>query len=551
MNNEAPSSFSMENNETCLDSTRRRLFLEEDDAGSQWTATEDSEYSVSQCGSKDSTLEGTSPTSVAIVMGTEGAEVALQDRTNHSFTDPFAAVRTNSLLDVEKTPQRSRDFSSSSCFGTPTGAGCGDFGQVSVEKTITSYLEDSAQNPFHSSCTDWQLFFFGGCSQTASDPTYPSPSTENIRNVLRRRASHNLRARKVKQLRKDIAPFHSSPARSPAKAPALFRNRSFSISDHRSAIVRVSKDHEPSRRSSFTDVLQLCTMPEHTTLETPEFCRTEDNTLFRNDNSEDLGYDSDPEDFTRRRLLAKKPTFSDERSKSEGFHNRGLSNLESIPSPNQALFDFQNDEMSATIVQEIFNKTSTLVFHPLSSTSSQAEIGQSSRPIAVDAWLERGQHLAYSIIQPKWMWKAKPREKRGPSNLQMQMADLQGVELLDVTRILKVEDMAGEYSCGQPPFAKPSHCFLIKSIHNEELCFEAKSGEERDRLVYALKLVIARFGAKVLVGDPGIYTEFFSVVDGAPGEAPQLYNVFDEVDVGDNNHGEHLGRSESADHHQS
>eukprot|EP00529_Nitzschia_sp_RCC80_P010801 CAMPEP_0113440146 /NCGR_PEP_ID=MMETSP0014_2-20120614/407_1 /TAXON_ID=2857 /ORGANISM="Nitzschia sp." /LENGTH=624 /DNA_ID=CAMNT_0000330931 /DNA_START=363 /DNA_END=2234 /DNA_ORIENTATION=- /assembly_acc=CAM_ASM_000159 len=590
------------NAEGRLDSTRKRLFVEGDDddddekntknnnllhrymghdnrsrsqqseqsyqsssssfGGSYYSTDEEEDNALSQL-----LLEGqqyqhhrTSPTSVNIVMGLEGAvEVALKDVTNgpdcsnnssssslnskHQRHQQRNPIRTSSLLDIEKTPQRNHTSSSSSSsvasFDTPTGTGCGggggsSSGKMSVERTITCYLEDPTTNSHggqdDSTCTDWQFFFFGGggmCggfggTAASSDPTNPSPSRETVRSMLQRRTSHNLRARKVRQLRKDIAPFgNGSPARSPAKAPSLFRNQSFSISDHRSAIARVSNDHTP-RRSSFANVLQLCTMPEHTTLETPEIKR-KGGSLFLSDNSEDLGYDSDPEDFTRRRYLSKKTAFSGEgsSSQSEGTHNRGFCTTNNIVSPSsnaspfQPFLDPENDEMSATIVQEFFNQSSTLVFHPHSSVMMDSSDVTLSRPIAVEAWLERGQHLADSLLQPKWMWKQKGAGK----NLQMQMADLHGVELLDVTRILKLEDItADEESCSLLPFAKPSHCFVIKSIHDEELYFEARSQAERDRLVYSLKIVIARFGAKVLVGDPAVYYEFFSMSDGVPGE---------------------------------
>jgi hypothetical protein len=167
--------------------------------------------------------------------------------------------------------------------------------------------------------------------------------------------------------------------------------------------------------------------------------------------------------------------------------------------------DIHNDEVFSTVVQEIFNQTTTLVLHPPESKVT------SGRPVAVDAWLERGQNLMYSLIQPKWVWKRKPRESSG---MGLQNTSLQGIELLDITRILKVEDTEGRV-------AKPSHCFVVKTIHNEAFCFEAPNARERDRLVYSLKLVIARFGAKVLVGDPQVYLEFFSIAEaGVPGQAP-------------------------------
>jgi hypothetical protein len=483
----------------------------------------------------------TSPTSVAVVfggvfpdltsksiilMGDEGAEVALQDATTGvgtvpdrnlfsypSSNDSYADARTSSLLDVERTPRKSpmRNPGTTDlfvCGGNEMLLGCDGGGHAFIERTIQSFLEDSAASPdsFHA-CTDWQAWsYFGFGGPSKESPVETSPSKENIRSVLRSRASQSLGARKsaVRQLRKDLAPFADSPAR----APELFRNRSFSVSDHRSAIVRVSKDKE-SKRNSFTDVLHLCTMPENTTLETPDLVRRNPSGLFHD---EDLSYDSDPEDFARRRPMMD----NEDISTSDCIQHRGYS----APSfsPSRAIFDVHNDEVFSTIVQEIFNQSTTLVQHPFSDSCNPGGLVQ--RPIAVEAWLERGQHLTYALIQPKWMWKAKPRETKGLKNFQK--VNLQGIELLDITRILRMEDIEG----GSQAFARPSHCVVIKSIHNEEFCFEAKSVQERNRLVYSLKIVIARFGAKVLVGDPDVYWEFFSMMEGAPGAPPRLQRAY-------------------------
>ena len=341
---------------------------------------------------------------------------------------------------------------------------------------------------------------------------------ENIRSILRRRTSHSLRVRKsnVRQLKQNIAPFVKSPARSPARAPGLFRNRSFSVSEHRSAIVRVSKDKKQTRKS-FTDVLQLCTMYENIDLDSPDFVRKNASNKFNND---DISYDSDPEDFMRRRPISGAKAAVDDSSHLEETQNLGYYHNR-LTSPSRSFLDVHNDEVFSTIVQEIFNQTTTLVLHPLLECNTTGSV-QSARPIAVDAWLERGQHLAYALIQPKWIWKAKPRlDSEGQSSVRQRFC-LQGIELLDITRILKVEETEGD----NQSFARPSHCFFIKSIHDEEFCFEAKSRPERDRVVSSLKLLIARFGAKVLTGDPQVYYEFFWMNEAAPGIAPDLQDAF-------------------------
>jgi len=441
----------------------------------------------------------------------------------------FGDVRARPLLDIDKTPSRSqskKNKTRSPLFGCGGRVAClstcDDRGHQLVERAIKDFLEDgsvSTPDAFKTKCTDWQAWsYFGfGRNKSRRDVGEQNTSKENIRSILRRRTSHSLRVRKsnVKQLKRNLAPFAQSPARSPARAPGLFRNRSFSVSDHRSAIVRVSKDKKRSK-GSFTDVLQLCTMYESIILDSPDLIRKHASDKGDDD---DLSYDSDPEDFMRRRpnlgaAVAATPTNS---SDNLGHYQNSFS------SPSRSLLDVHDDEVFSNTVQEIFNKTTTLVLHPLLGSNKSGSV-QLARPIAVDAWLERGQHLAYTLIQPKWIWKAKPRlGAEGQSNVRQKFC-LQGIELLDITRILKME----ETERGSQSFAKPSHSFFVKSIHEEEFCFEAKSRLERDRIVSSLKLLIARFGAKVLTGDPQVYYEFFWINDAAPGKAPDLHEAFVE-----------------------
>mmetsp|Transcript_24999 Transcript_24999/g.58663 ORF Transcript_24999/g.58663 Transcript_24999/m.58663 type:complete len:602 (-) Transcript_24999:23-1828(-) len=433
----------------------------------------------------------------------------------------FGYVRAKPLLDIEKTPSRSQTKSEKNSARTPVfGCGdrglclsaCNDSGHQLVERKITTFLEDSSVSTpdmLKSACTDWQAWsYFGlGRNKSPTDIVKQNPSKEKIRSNLRRRTSHNVRVRKsnIRQLKQNLAPFAQSPARSPARAPDLFRNRSFSVSDHRSAILRVSEEKN-SATGSFSDVLQLCTMYENIHLDSPDLLMKHKSAKV---NAEDLSYDSDPEDFIRRR-----------RSSS---HIEKSEYQEPFTSPSRSLLDVHNDELFSNIIQEIFNKTTTLVLHPLMDCTKPESV-KSLRPIAVDAWLERGQHLAHALIQPKWIWKAKSHlNADGQSNIRQKFC-LRGIELLDITRILKME----ETDKGSQSFAKQGHSFFVKSIHDEEFCFEAKSRTERDRVVSSLKLLIARFGAKVLTGDPQVYYDFFWTNDVAPGKAPELHEVFSE-----------------------
>jgi hypothetical protein len=108
-----------------------------------------------------------------------------------------------------------------------------------------------------------------------------------------------------------------------------------------------------------------------------------------------------------------------------------------------------------------------------------------------------------------------------PKGNSIENPTISGIELLDITRILKVEKIDRR----RYPFAKPMHCFVIKTLLDEDLFFEAKSVLERNRLVYSLKMIVARFGAKVIVADESLFDEFFANQGGGvPGEAPEWTN---------------------------
>jgi hypothetical protein len=154
------------------------------------------------------------------------------------------------------------------------------------------------------------------------------------------------------------------------------------------------------------------------------------------------------------------------------------------------------------------NETITLLLYPSAKNSSGGPSAKS--PLAVNVWIERGQRLQ-TIIQPKLMWKPvhRPRPQEAATK-SMSLPAAHSIELLDITRILKV----GRIDRQRHFFAKPMHCFVIRTIDDDdELFFEAKSFAERNRLVYSLKLLVARFGAKIIVADESLFDEFFSTTD--------------------------------------
>jgi hypothetical protein len=524
----------MDSDDESIESMKRCLFPEEDwesellsnemepygdlDGDNIWSDQRLSPTSVSSHPGMSLNKQST------ITMSEDGAEVTL-DLSSMSLETPekeieslrrtaLGAGRSNSLLDMEATPTppnpKKRNTRNLSCCWPSDSAQHEDEYKVGsnlqLEKTISLFLEQSEDSQGTSGCSGWQAWsFFMTTGSKDQDP-----SQENIRSNLRNRACRGARKSRVRQIRRDLSPFAGSPRRSPHN---LYRSRSFSIMEHAPGIVRVSKDRNP-RGNSFTNVLQLCTMPENATIESPVAYR-------RDPTAKNVCYDSDPEDFTRRGHPPKTSLAVD---KENMMNYQRYSYPRSVStSPTGKMDDVHNEDAHYAVVQEFLNQTSTLVHHP--TTTSSSGVTQPSSPVAVNGWLERGQRLR-TIIQPKWMWKPKPRDRVAGQNFQI---SVKGIELLEITRIFKVERI----DRNRYPLAKPRNCFIIKNLDNDEFCFEAKSFTERNRLVYSLKMVIARFGAQLIMADDRVYDEFFATTGSIPGEAPRFVRIksIEDIDV--------------------
>lgn len=507
-----------------MDSTRRCLFPDDDlPYGSE--AELDSLYLFSNSNpthrsqqsptgvSEYFVMKETQPLHSVIEVGEDGAEVTLMLVTpEKAESSPLRKgiilgdVRRNSLMDVDWTPTppaskakpSSNNFvdvwcgnASTSCvsdevYHVPTGR--------HLEEAISSFLGDNDNSDGFQVCSDWQEWSFSFSSNNVSE-VHDTP-IETIRAKMQKRVL-NMKSRKsrIHQLRRDLSPFNRSPGRS---SPQLARSRSFSISDHASAIVRQSTDH-PRRRNTF-NVLQLCTLPENAMSDSPMILR-----YNATSDRDGVCYDSDPEDFARHR--------------SPDQFDLDKENDNTYPSPFALRHRTRMGELaySATI-QEFLNRTFTLVYHPMSKERSM----EPSNPIALDAWLERGQILN-ELIQPKWMWMPKSKFRgKGPL---IQAGTVRSIDLLDITRIVAVVRVDRTLY----PFAKPHRSFIIRNIDGEECCFEAKSSDECDLIVLSLKLAIARFGAMVLTTDHRVYEEFFVREDCVPGQPPELINLLDDM----------------------
>ncbi len=506
-----------------IDTTRRCLFPEEVDDSTSFESELDSVGLIISTDPHAFLDHRCSPTGVldyyhmhekpplhsTIEVGEDGAEVTLSLVAPNSAMTPLhkglwlGQCRHNSLMDVDWTPtpppckpkSSDQNFVDGWCGNTSTSCISEDVYEVpsaqDLEEAISSFLGDNSDSVGFRVCSDWQECFLSTSNISQVDST----AIETIRVKMRKRVL-NMKDRKtrVHQMRRDLSPFNRSPGRF---SPQLVRSRSFSISDHASAIVRQST--EPQRRRSSFNVLQLCSLPENVVSDSPMILRY--NTGV---DQQDVCYDSDPEDFARLRSPRRMHTRQD---------NNTAHTYPSNIRPRTSIDEFA----LCNTVQELLNRTLTLVYHPVSTERSV----EPSNPVALDAWVERGQILN-ELIQPKWMWRPKSKyHSRGPL---VQAGTVRSIELLDITRITKVTQVDRKLY----PFAKPFRSFLIRNIDAEEYCFEANSSEQCDHIVYSLKLAIARFGSLVITANRKVYEEFFVIEGCVPGEPPELVNMLDE-----------------------
>ena len=478
-----------------MESTKRCLFPHDGASNPQSEERRNPGYDSKIKKYKDESV--TSPTSVSayplqtskqetITMSDDGAEVSIEfSRLSMSTPDKSKRIilrRANSLLDLATpspthTISINEEGSTLNVIDSPFSKGSEQSSQIRLQNSIAFCLGEPEEIDASAACNGWEAWSY--CE--SEEPKDSSPLIE--KKIPKNRAfSVEARRMRVKRLHQNLSPFNGSPK---VSAETLIKSRSFSIMDHTSAIERVSKDKKKQRDTNgLTDVLQLCTMPENATVESPVIVRH----LPTNWGEEDC-YDSDPEDFARMRPRSRR----NKRGSSNFFYPRRV-----VPSPNGKIQDIYNEDAFLMVSQEFVNTTFTLIFH-------------ASSPVAVQAWIERGQSFIHSLKQPKWMWKSKLCSNDNTRQNE-DMLGINAVELLDITRVLKMDQID---RC-RNPFAKPLHCFMLKTYRGEELIFEAESQAERDRLVFSMKMVIARFGAKVIGQDDTVYEEFFAT-DRIPG----------------------------------
>jgi len=149
-----------------------------------------------------------------------------------------------------------------------------------------------------------------------------------------------------------------------------------------------------------------------------------------------------------------------------------------------------------------------LRWHPFSSSGPY--LGQPLY-VKVHAWIEMGYRLKRSIIEPKFSWCsiAITGERRSDTfNFHQPLS----VDLTTISRILIPDPIEQK----RFPFANLKKSFMIWSIDSqrkEPILFETSSSAERDRIIYGLKLIVSQLISRIMVGDPSVLTDYFSVAN--------------------------------------
>jgi hypothetical protein len=139
--------------------------------------------------------------------------------------------------------------------------------------------------------------------------------------------------------------------------------------------------------------------------------------------------------------------------------------------------------------------------------------GQSSAPVMVHVWLERGTLIhAGHMIEPRLMWRADPRQ--GPTR---------SLWLLHIARIRACDDQVNaasssvSASTALPLYAQSSTSLVIRTTNTHGAdddhrfyYFQAANPATRDAIVTQWKSAIARFAALAVLEDAtSIWREFF------------------------------------------
>ncbi|KAG7349943.1 hypothetical protein IV203_012540 [Nitzschia inconspicua] len=179
------------------------------------------------------------------------------------------------------------------------------------------------------------------------------------------------------------------------------------------------------------------------------------------------------------------------------------------------------DEFAKSHVQELSNVRFPLIWHPPvdQKKAKSALFAKAPTPVACHGVFEVGAHLDHMVVQPKFTWSPilQPNLQENRKIL-LSGSQPHSVELLSIIRVNTPSPNQRPSLTGSGwdrsiyPFCRLDRtlCVTTNDLTYPYLVFEARSKSERDWLVIALKLIVARLASIIIVRDEDMLLEFFS-----------------------------------------
>lgn len=243
----------------------------------------------------------------------------------------------------------------------------------------------------------------------------------------------------------------------------------------------------------------------------PSFClfpsesdNQKKNMLNRNPSGEETFYDSDPGDVRFRHRRPRRAIVKDDKKlgpsmlRTNSMKSR-RSRFSHYMDRSRLDIEFSDDQFLEMQVEEMKNMTMNFIWHP-----SQSSATTPLRIMRSRAWIEMGSLLTQTVIHPKLMWK--PVYEPDLFRRKINVVAPYSIDLLDIIGIVPVKLV----DRNEHPFARHWCSFKIVTVRECYFLFEAENKEMRDKIVFGLKLIIARLASKVLVAGEVAEDEFFN-----------------------------------------
>lgn len=118
-----------------------------------------------------------------------------------------------------------------------------------------------------------------------------------------------------------------------------------------------------------------------------------------------------------------------------------------------------------------------------------------------------GSCLKKRLLQPTFVWRAN--DQTAFSSRLLRIKSIQTPESIELLNIIKIFAPT-EINRQMHPFVKLDCAFTLVGNDEEELLFETATKDERDKFIFAFKLMVARLASKIIVGDKDVFDEFFT-----------------------------------------